>query len=244
MQFTNTTNQALVHSIETFGTVDGPGIRYVLFLQGCNLKCQYCHNKDACNFNSGILKDAEEIITHIKRYKDYILMSKGGITVSGGEPLLQAKFVAHFFKRLKEYNFHTALDTSGSLVINDDIKRVLQYTDLVLLDIKHINNEKCKMLTGQSNDNTLAFAKYLNAQNIPVWIRQVLVPGITDNEQDLKMLKSFLSSMSNVEKVEILPYHTMGKYKWENLGLDYPLENIPPATVEDVNRAKSILGMQ
>lgn len=243
MQFSNTSDHALVHSIETFGTVDGPGIRYVLFLQGCNLKCQYCHNKDACSLNSGTIKETEEIIAHVKRYKDYIFMSKGGVTVSGGEPLLQSKFVTQFFKRLKEYNFHTALDTSGSIAINSDIEKLLHYTDLVLLDIKHIDDDKCKILTGHSNKNTLAFAKYLSDNHIPVWIRQVLVPGITDDENDLLKLKEFISELNNVEKVEILPYHTMGKYKWENLGLNYPLKNTPPATQDDVNRAKKILGI-
>lgn len=230
-----------IHSVETFGTVDGPGIRYVLFLQGCHLQCKYCHNKDSCNLNGGYSKDAESIIKEIKRYKEYIVISKGGVTVSGGEPLLQPKFVSYLFKRLQEYNFHTAIDTSGSVLITDNIKEVLKYTSLVILDIKHIDNEKCIELTGKPNTNTLNFAKYLSDNSIPVWIRQVLVPGITDDEQDLIKLKNFLTTISSLEKFEFLPYHTMGKYKWDELNLNYPLNEIRPATEEDVKRAENII---
>lgn len=230
-----------IHSVETFGTVDGPGIRYVLFLQGCHLQCKYCHNKDSCNLNGGYSKDAESIIKEIKRYKEYIVISKGGVTVSGGEPLLQPKFVSYLFKRLQEYNFHTAIDTSGSVLITDNIKEVLKYTSLVILDIKHIDNEKCIELTGKPNTNTLNFAKYLSDNSIPVWIRQVLVPGITDDEQDLIKLKNFLTTISSLEKFEFLPYHTMGKYKWDELNLNYPLNEIRPATEKDVKRAENIV---
>lgn len=232
-----------IHSIETLGTVDGPGIRFVVFMQGCPLRCQYCHNRDTWNPKTGTAKTTDELINQIKKYKSYIELSGGGVTVSGGEPLLQTKFVTSLFKKLKNLGFHTALDTSGCIPINDNVKELLQYTDLVLLDIKHIDNTKCIKLTGQSNKNTLGFAKYLSENNIPVWIRQVLVPTITDDKNDLLKLKEFISSLNNVEKVEILPYHDMGKFKWKNLNLDYPLENISPATSEDVQKAKQVLGI-
>lgn len=232
---------ANVHSFETFGTVDGPGIRFVLFLQGCHLGCLYCHNKDSCSIGTGQNMTLTEIVEKIDRYKEYIINSNGGVTVSGGEPLLQADFVREFFKCLKEKEYHTALDTSGAFPMSNKIIEVLKYTDLVLLDIKHIDNEKCIKLTGRPNTYTLQFAKYLSDNNIKLWIRQVLVPGYTDDEDDLLKLKDFLSTLKTVENVEILPYHTMGKYKWEELGFKYELEGVPTATVNDVLRAKKIL---
>lgn len=241
MNYTIDSTHALVHSIETFGTVDGPGIRFVLFLQGCNLSCKYCHNKDTCSFQAGSIKSLDELLEKILKFKTYFKTSNGGVTVSGGEPLLQVAFVINLFKKLKESNIHTTLDTSGNLPLEDKIKELLKYTDLVLLDIKHINNNKCIELTGHSNKNTLNFAKYLSDNNIPVWIRQVLIPEITDDINDLKLLKEFLSTLKNVEKIEFLPYHKMGLYKWEQLGLEYPLKNVREATKEDVLRAKKIL---
>lgn len=232
-----------IHSIETFGTLDGPGIRYVLFLQGCTLKCKYCHNRDTWDLHSGKEYTVKEIINKISRYKSYMEASHGGVTVSGGEPLLQLDFLIELFKQLKKLHIHTAIDTSGIIPINDKIKELLSYTDLVLLDIKHINDEKCKWLTGFSNTNTLNFAKYLNEQKIPIWIRQVLVPGITDDENDLKKLKEFLSTLPSIKKIDILPYHNMGKFKWENLGDIYELENTPIPTKEEIDRAKLILGI-
>lgn len=234
---------ANVHSFETFGTVDGPGIRFVLFLQGCHLKCLYCHNKDSCSVGTGQNMTLSEIVEKIDRYKEYIIKSNGGVTVSGGEPLLQPEFVAEFFKCLKIKGYHTALDTSGAFPISNKINEVLKYTDLVLLDIKHIDNEKCIKLTGKTNTYTLEFAKYLSDNNIKMWIRQVLVPKYTDDENDLLKLKEFLSSLKTVENIEILPYHTMGKYKWEELGFKYQLNDIPSATIEDILRAKKILGL-
>lgn len=234
---------ANVHSFETFGTVDGPGIRFVLFLQGCHLGCLYCHNKDSCSIGTGQNMTLTEIVEKIDRYKEYIINSNGGVTVSGGEPLLQADFVREFFKCLKEKGYHTALDTSGAFPMSNKIIEVLKYTDLVLLDIKHIDNEKCIKLTGKPNTYTLEFAKYLSDNNIKLWIRQVLVPGYTDDEDDLLKLKDFLSTLKTVENVEILPYHTMGKYKWEELGFKYELEGVPAATVNDILRAKRILGI-
>lgn len=236
------TKYARIHSIETFGTVDGPGIRFVLFFQGCALQCKYCQNRDTWDINSGTLMSLEDILNKIERYKSYILPS-GGVTVTGGEPLLQVQFVKELFKALKEQNIHTALDTSGMFDITNDIKDVLKYTDLVLLDIKHIDSDKCKNLVGYSNEKELNFAKYLNENNIPVWIRQVIVPGITNEENDLLKLKNFIASLNNVQKIELIPYHELGKYKWENLGLKYPLEKVPSATSQDIINAKKILNI-
>ena len=230
-----------IHSIETFGTVDGPGIRFVIFMQGCALKCKYCHNRDTWVTTSGTHMSVSELIENIKKYEEYIKVSNGGVTATGGEPLLQPKFLISLFSELKKLGFHTALDTSGMLPLTDEIKQVLSYTDLVLLDIKHINDEKCKDLVGVSNKSELEFARYLSDNNIPVWIRQVIIPGITDNEQDLIELKNFIKSLKNVEKVELHPYHNMGVFKWEKLGYDYPLKDVPAATSEDIIKAKQIL---
>lgn len=235
---------ARVHSIESFGTVDGPGIRFVLFLQGCSLKCKYCHNRDTWDMTLGEEKTLEEIVEKVKRYKTYMTLSGGGVTVTGGEPLLQVKFLIEFFKKLKEENINTCIDTSGMFSITEDIKEVLKYTDLVLLDIKHIDDEKCKELVGASNKKELEFARYLSENGKKMWIRQVLVPGYTDDEKDLLRLKDFLSTLKTVEKVQILKYHSMGKYKWEKLGLKYELEGVRDATIEDEERAKKILGIQ
>lgn len=234
---------ARIHSIESFGTVDGPGIRFVIFMQGCALKCKYCHNRDTWDINGGNLTSVDELLDKIERYKAYILPSGGGVTVTGGEPLLQAKFLITLFKELKKRKIPTAIDTSGMVDITEDIKELLSLTDLVLLDIKHINDEKCKDLVGFSNKKELEFARYLNDNNIPVWIRQVIVPGITDDENDLKELKNFINSLSNVQKVELMPYHELGKFKWKNLGFDYQLDGVPAATNEDIEKVKRILGI-
>ena len=234
---------AKIHSIETFGTVDGPGIRFVVFMQGCHLKCKYCQNRDTWDINSGNYISVTELIEKVLKYKNYIVPSGGGVTLTGGEPLLQPKFILNLFKRLKELNINTAIDTSGMVDLTDDIKSVLEYTDLVLLDIKHINSEKCKSLVGFSNKKELAFAKYLSDNNIPMWIRQVIIPGITDDKQDLLELKDFLSTLKTVKKVELLPYHNLGKFKWENLNFKYELENVRTANTDDIERAKKILGL-
>lgn len=230
-----------IHSFETFGTVDGPGIRFVIFMQGCPLKCKYCHNRDTWNMNGGTYITVDELIKEIQKYRSYILSSNGGITVSGGEPLLQAEFVLELFKELKELGFHTALDTSGSIPINNTIKELLQYTDLVLLDIKHINNEKAIDLTGVPNTNNLEFAKYLSNLKLPVWIRQVLLPGYTDDKYDLEKLKKFIDSLENVKKVEILPYHNLGKFKWKEMNDTYLLEDVSSPSQEDIEKASQIL---
>ncbi len=233
-----------IHSLETFGTVDGPGIRFIIFMQGCTLKCKYCHNRDTWDLHSGFDCSVSELIEQIKRYKTYIDNSGGGVTVSGGEPLLQSNFLIELFKKLKKLKIHTAIDTSGIIPINEKIKELLKYTDLVLLDIKHIDNQKSIDLTGMPNKNTLDFAKYLSDNNIPIWIRQVLVPGITDDEKDLQKLKEFISTLNTVKRVEILPYHNMGKFKWEDLGEIYPLNDTPTPTKEQIDKAKNILGIE
>ena len=218
------------------------GIRFLLFMQGCNLKCKYCHNRDTWDINNGQYKSLDEIYNKIIRYKSYICKN-GGVTVTGGEPLLQSKFLIELFKKLKKQNIHTCIDTSGMVSITDEIKELIDLTDLFLLDIKHIDSNKCKDLVGFSNEKELEFAKYLSNHNKKFWIRQVLIPGITDNKEDLIKLKEFINSLNGIEKIELLPYHTMGKYKWKDLGIKYELEDIPSATDEDILNAKKILGL-
>lgn len=232
-----------IHSIETFGTVDGPGIRYVIFLQGCHLRCKYCHNRDTWDTTIGTPKKVSELVQDIQKYSDYIKFSKGGVTVTGGEPLLQPKFLIALFTELKKLEYHTALDTSGMFPLTPEVKQVLSLTDLVLLDIKHIDDEKCKDLVGFSNKLELEFANYLSENGIKMWIRQVIIPGITDDENDLIRLKEFLQTLKTIEKVELNPYHTLGVYKWEDLGLEYPLKGVRQANNEDIERAKRILGI-
>lgn len=233
-------NFAKIHSIETFGTVDGPGVRFVCFFQGCNLECKYCHNRDTWNINDGTYISVDELFNNILKYKSYI-MPNGGFTASGGEPLLQPYFLISLFKKLKEAGIHTAIDTSGMIEITDTIKELLSLTDLVLLDIKHINSEKCKELTNFSNEKELAFARYLSDHNIPIWIRQVIIPGITDSKDDLLELKQFIESLDTVQNVELLTYHNLGEYKWKNLGLEYKLNDIRQANSDDIKKAKEIL---
>lgn len=232
-----------VHSFETFGAVDGPGIRFVIFMQGCSLQCKYCQNRDTWEIDAGNQYSAEELLNKILKYKNYFLASGGGVTVSGGEPLLQYKFLIELFTLLKKENIHTAIDTSGNVDLTDDMKKLIDLTDLFLLDIKCINDEICKKLTGVSNKKELAFAKYLSSINKPTWIRQVIVPTITDRTEDLLALKDFLSTLTNVEKIELLPYHDLGKSKWIKLGLKYELENIRVANNNDIEYAKRILGI-
>lgn len=232
---------AKVHSLESFGTLDGPGIRFVIFLQGCSLKCKYCHNRDTWDINSGEYKSLDDIFEKILRYKNYI--KNGGVTCTGGEPLLQYEFLIELFKKLKKQSIHTCIDTSGMVSLTYKIKELIDLTDLFLMDIKHINPQKCKDLVGFSNEKELEFIKYLSDNGKPMWIRQVLIPGFTDDKQDLLSLKDFISSLKTVQKIEFLPYHTMGKYKWNNLGLNYELDNIRDANSDDVKRAKEIIGI-
>lgn len=229
-----------VHSIETFGTVDGPGIRFILFMQGCPLRCKYCHNRDTWDVKGGTEYTVDEIITEINKYYSYMKFSGGGLTVSGGEATLQPEFLKELFKKAKENNIHTCLDTSGFVDI-DTIDPILDYTDLVLLDLKHMVPDKCKDLVGVSIEKTLKLAKHLSDRNIPVWIRHVLVPGVTDDRENLELMGKFISTLNNVDRVEILPYHTLGVHKWENMGFEYELKGVPDATKEDVQKAAKVL---
>lgn len=234
-----------IHSFESFGTVDGPGIRFVVFLQGCPLRCQYCHNPDTWSFG-GKEYSAEDIANRALRYKNYFGQD-GGVTVTGGEPLLQIDYVIELFTLLKGKGLHTCVDTSGITFHAGDeacvekYKKLLTVTDLFLLDIKHIDNEACKKLTGQGNENTLAFAKFLSDNGKKIWIRQVLVPNITDDDETLKKTRAFIDTLKTVERVEVLPYHTMGTVKYEKLGIEYPLKGVEAPTKERVDNAKRIL---
>ena len=228
-----------VHSFESFSTVDGPGVRFVIFLQGCPLRCKYCHNRDTQDVNLGEIYTVDEVVEKVLNYKEYIA-ENGGVTISGGEPLIQLDFVIEIFKKLKEHNIHTTLDTSGFIDV-DKLNDLLDYTDLVLLDLKQMDDDSHKDLIGVSNEKILKFAKHLSDNNIPMWIRHVLVPGHTDNEEHLIRLKEFIQTLNSVEKVEVLGYHTMGKDKWELLGEAYPLEGVPEASEQDVLKAEEIL---
>lgn len=231
-----------VHSFETFGAVDGPGIRFVVFMQGCALRCKYCHNRDTWDIRGGTEYTVEEIIQKALRCKPYMdATGNGGITVSGGEPLLQASFVTELFKATHKAGMTTCLDTSGNYYIDEEIEELLRHTDYVLLDIKHIDADKCKKLTGFSNVNELDFARYLSSDKIKIWIRYVLVPGYTDDEQDLIKTRQFIDTLKTVERVEVLPYHDYGKDKWTSLGLKYPLEGVKTPTREELQKAKEIL---
>lgn len=233
-----------IHSFESFGTVDGPGIRFVVFMQGCPMRCLYCHNPDTWNVCGGQAYSAEEVAARALKYKSYFT-GGGGVTVSGGEPALQIEFVCELFKILKKSGIHTALDTSGIIfnpINTQKFDELVKYTDLVLLDIKHIDDEQHIRLCGHSNKNVLAFAKYLSDSKKPVWIRHVLVPGITDIDEYLIKLKEFLNTLNNVERVEVLPYHTMGEVKYGKLGIPYPLKGVNPPEKQRVLNAKEILG--
>lgn len=231
-----------IHSIETCGTVDGPGIRFVIFMQGCPLRCQYCHNPDTWQTDTNKLMIVDEIMQKYDGVKEFV--QSGGITVTGGEPLLQIDFVTELFKVAKAHGIHTALDTSG-ITFNqentENINNFLKYTDLVLLDIKHIDDEEHKKLTGASNKNILAFAQYLSEKQIPVWIRHVVVKDITLNEKYLKELGKFLATLNNIKALDILPYHNMAIPKYESLGINYPLKNTPPTSKEEAINARNII---
>ena len=228
-----------IHSFESLGAVDGPGVRYVIFMQGCPLRCKYCHNRDTREYSRGKKYTVDEIVNQVKRYVPY-MGKDGGVTITGGEPLLQIDFVIEVFKKLKQEGIHTCLDTSGFISI-DKLKDLLKYTDLVLLDLKHMDDEEHLKLIGVSNKKIKEFAKHLSDNGVPMWIRHVLVPGITDSKEHLKSLKEFIGTLKTVKKVEVLGYHTLGVHKWEYCEEEYPLKNVPEATIEDVKRAKEIL---
>lgn len=229
-----------VHSIETFGTVDGPGIRSVIFFQGCPLRCKYCHNRDTWDTKGGTEYTAEELIENVSRYSSYWKLSGGGITASGGEATLQADFLAELFEKAKEKGIHTCLDTSGFVDIQK-VEKVLDNTDLVLLDVKHMDEEESIKLTGVGIEKTLKLARYLDEKNIPIWLRHVLLPGITDSEENLSKIGELAASLNNIDRLEILPYHTMGVHKWENMGLEYELKDVRDADADDVARAAEII---
>lgn len=231
-----------IHSKESFGTVDGPGIRYVLFMQGCPMRCKYCHNPDTWDAKAGTEISAKEVIDEYLRNQSFY--TKGGITVTGGEPLLQVEFLTELFTLAKEYNIHTCIDTSGITFNRENkpymekLEKLLSLTDLVMLDIKHIDNDNHKELTGFGNDSVLEFAKYLDSRNISIWVRHIIIPGITDNKEDLQKLGEFIGKLKNLHALDVLPYHTMGVHKYKELGIEYPLENIKALSVKDAEKAK------
>lgn len=228
-----------IHSIESFGTVDGPGVRFVVFTQGCPLRCLYCHNPDTWNANkANILMSAQELFEETLKYKPYF-EKRGGVTCSGGEPLLQGEFIKEYFKLCKNENIHTAIDTCGYF-LNETVKSALQYTDLVLLDIKTINKELHQHLTGVKRDNSLRFLEYLQEINKSTWIRHVVVPTLTYKETDLEALAEYLKHFSVIEKVELLPYHTAGIVKYEALNIKYPIKDILPLSDTQLEKAKEI----
>lgn len=227
-----------IHSIESFGTFDGPGIRYVLFLQGCPFKCLYCANPDTMKFEDGKDYAISDVVKEAANMKSYYT-NGGGVTVSGGEPCCQARQLTKLFTKLKEQGIHTALDTNGH-VLNHHVKDLLELTDLVLLDVKHIDDSMHEIVTGKSNAKTLAFAKYLQDINKPFWLRYVLVPGLTDKPEHLHKLGEYFKDFENIEKLEIQPYHKLGVHKWKHLGMDYPLEGTPENTLEQLDQAKGI----
>lgn len=235
-----------IHSVESFGSADGPGVRYIVFLKGCNMRCQYCHNPDTWAKDGGELMTPEEVLKKALRYKTY-WKEKGGITVSGGEALLQIDFVTELFRLAKEKGVNTCLDTSGNpFSLEEPFKskfdELMKYTDLFMLDIKHMDDAAHRKLTGQTNQNILEMAAYLSDHGKAMWIRHVLVPGITTEEDELHRLRSFLDTLKTVERVEVLPYHTLGVFKWKKLGIPYQLEGVDPPTKEQIDRAKEILG--
>ena len=239
--------QGRVHSIETFGSVDGPGVRFVAFLQGCHLRCKYCHNPDTWDMKAqGVqVMDAETLLNKALRYKTY-WGNEGGITISGGEPLLQIDFLIELFTLAKQKGVHTCIDTAGQPFTREEpfygkFLKLMEVTDLLLLDMKNIDRDGHKKLTGLYNDNILEMAKELDRMHKPVWVRHVLVPGWTDDEALLRRLAAFLRTLSNVEKIEVLPYHTLGTYKYKAMGMQEPLPGVPPADPEKKVWAENIL---
>lgn len=236
---------ANVHSLESFGSVDGPGIRYVIFLQGCHMRCQFCHNPDTWAETPNQTFTADELLKKALRYKAY-WGETGGITVSGGEPLLQMDFLTEFFRKAKAAGVHTVIDTAGNPFTREEpffskFNELMEVTDLLMLDIKEIDLARHQTITGFSNKNILDMARYLSDIGKPVWIRHVLVPERSDYDEDLHALRQFLDTLKNVEKIEVLPYHTLGVFKWENLGIPYQLKGIDPPTAERVKNANAIL---
>ena len=231
-----------IHSLETFGTLDGPGIRFVLFMQGCALRCKYCHNPDSWQTTTGRTMSVNDVLAEIEPFVDYYTRSGGGVTVTGGEPTLQAPFVTELFKACKaRWGLHTALDTSG-FCDYDHVRHLLEVTDLVLLDLKIMDRDEHIALTGRPNERILRFAEQLAEEEKPMWIRHVLIPGLTDSAEELMTLGRFLLGLQGVEKVEVLPYHRMGVYKWQQLGKPYPLEGVTEPDEFELRRAYELIG--
>ncbi len=234
-----------IHSLESFGTVDGPGVRFVVFVQGCPMRCAYCHNPDTWEMNAGTVMEASEIIEQYERNKGFY--KGGGITVTGGEPLMQVDFLIELFTLAKEKGIHTCIDSSGIAYRPNNtewiakLDKLMTLTDLVMLDIKHIDPEKHKELTGQPNDGILAFAEYLCEKNIDIWIRHVVVPGITDDDKYLYQLGYFIGGLSTLRALDVLPYHTMGKVKYDKLGMQYKLEGVPAMDKDKVIEKKQVI---
>lgn len=238
--------KGFIHSTESFGSVDGPGIRFLIFLQGCPMRCQFCHNPDSWKIGVGEEKTADELLDQAERFRSY-WGDMGGITVSGGEALLQIDFLIELFEKAHQRGINTCLDTSAQLftrngVFFEKFQRLMAVTDTVLLDIKHINDEAHRKLTNHTNRNILDCARYLSDIKKTVWIRHVLIPGITDKDEYLMELRDFLKTLDNIQRIDVLPYHTMGIYKYEKLGVDYPLKDVLPPSPDRVENAKRILG--
>ena len=235
-----------IHSLESFGSVDGPGIRYVIFFSGCPMRCAYCHNPDTWSMTAGTLTDTDELVKKALRYRPY-WKREGGVTVSGGEPLMQIDCLTELFEKLKKENVHTCVDTSGAPFAREEpffskFRHLTDLTDLFLVDIKHIDSDRHSELTGRGNENILDMLRFLSEIKKPVWIRHVLVPDKTDDDYYLQKLREFIDTLKNVERVEVLPYHTLGTAKWKSLGIPYPLTGIDPPTKERVANAEKILG--
>ncbi|MEE3420846.1 MAG: pyruvate formate-lyase-activating protein [Lachnospiraceae bacterium] len=235
-----------VNSVESFGSVDGPGVRYIFFMQGCKMRCRYCHNPETWSLRGGEEMTPEEALDKAKRYKSY-WGKKGGITVSGGEALLQIDFVTELFKLAHEHGIHTALDTAGNPFTTEEpfyseFEALMKVTDLVILDIKEMDAASHKALTGFTNDNILQMARWCSDHGVHMWIRKVLVPGITDSEDELVALRDFVASLGTVDRFEVLPYHTLGLSKWKKLGIPYTLEGVKPPTKEEITHAEEVLG--
>lgn len=237
--------KGLIHSIDSFGTVDGPGIRMVVFFKGCPMRCLYCHNPDTWNMDGATEKTVDEILAEYNKSKSFY--RNGGLTASGGEPLLQMDFLIELFKSAHEKGIHTALDTSGITFEKQDktlmskFDELIKYTSLVMLDIKHVDNEEHLKLTGKTNKNILDFSKYLDENNIPICIRHVVVPGITFDKKYLLSLGEYIGTLKNLKSIDILPYHDMGKTKYNELNIPYPLINTKPLSKEDAIKAKKII---
>lgn len=226
-----------LHSTESFGAVDGPGIRYVVFTQGCPLKCLFCHNPDSWDLTGGKSVDSEEVVADILTYRNFI--KSGGVTISGGEPLMQPEFVADILTRLREKNIHTAVDTAGSVPLSA-AKPVIDAADMLLLDIKSMDSDLCRQITGKTNENALAILNYCEQIKKPVWIRHVLLPQYTLKKYLLENMALVLKNYKCIENVELLPFHKMGEYKWKELGRNYTLYDIEPPSFDEVEQAKNI----